>query len=154
MSPIPSILVLGKYIPDDIFRVDNPIDASVHFEYRWTLPTKTSADKSRYEEASYIWPGDWHQDDLLGTPHPYIWVWSNEYPTEIQTPDGEIHRGDPYDVVLLRNDVVKHRTPADYVKDVRDGVDLPRVFMRAVMPESKVTWDNIRKWKSKLKVSQ
>lgn len=69
---------------------------------------------------------EWHRDLTAGD---YLVLWADDYPTEILV-QGQILRPEPGDVVLIHNDLVKHRVPSDYQDDARRGVQRPRRFLR------------------------
>ena len=90
---------------------------------------------------------NWHQDNNGETPG--LIVWSNIYPTEVLLPDGSIVSGEPNDVVLLNNSVVKHRTPIAYQLTAHRR-NVKRHFIRTgldYLPSD----DVIAEWKEALK---
>ncbi len=53
----------------------------------------------------------WHRDGLAnGTK--YLVMWASSFPTEIRLPSGEVTSLRPYEVGLVDNTRVFHRTPA------------------------------------------
>lgn len=63
---------------------------------------------------------DWHQegvyeeqDDgtLIDLFNPVVMMWSNIYQTEFLLPTGDIFTPQPFELVMVDNKIVKHRTP-------------------------------------------
>ena len=62
--------------------------------------------------------GAWHQDGDLEPNSDEIMnhaavLWADSYPTEFKTPDGMIHRPEPFEIVIASNLACHHRSPAD-----------------------------------------
>jgi len=78
----------------------------------YTLPSlmrlrNPALNKCIFEEALV-----WHQDEPAEVPLQFI-VWSNVRPTEIRFPDGSSLETKDGDVILIDNQEVEHRAPAN-----------------------------------------
>lgn len=56
---------------------------------------------------------DWHHDDAGYRSGFRFIVWSNTRPTEVRFADGTLLETKDGDVILIDNDEVEHRAPAD-----------------------------------------
>lgn len=54
---------------------------------------------------------NWHTDVFCGEYNIYVILWSNENPTEVLCPDGSIFQPEPFEIMKIDNNKVKHRIP-------------------------------------------
>lgn len=73
--------------------------------------TTIANEKSRRSGIALPWHRDSQGKDIA------MVLWSNREQTEIQLPDETVLKPDSYDIVIIRNTVVKHRTPPQVSSD-------------------------------------
>jgi hypothetical protein len=75
-------------------------------------PEEVSTPMQRLSDASSFW----HQD--VRKQNCWMVLWSNREQTEIRTMDGTVlNKLEPYDVILIHNTLVEHRTPEKVSND-------------------------------------
>lgn len=145
--------ILGNlYIPDDEIerRIDQrrglvfPVTTGLS-PYGWELrvPTYTRSIARGKDDSK-----DWHRDN--GGRTSAVILWTNEYPTEVLLPDGSEVSGWPYDVVLIDNMAVQHRTPAAFTSAVAENLRTNRYFIRLTLV-NRPSQMQIEAWKQSLR---
>ena len=131
----PGVTVIGRYTPDkldastigeDLLRYTVEQQLAQASFGAWNLAEWSNfglAAEVRSPSANQIAKTGkvasvWHKDNsTLGDPTLGMVLWSNREQTELLLPDGTILNPEPFDILLIHNDSVKHRTPPEMSED-------------------------------------
>jgi len=134
--------VLGNlYIPNVDISLRYPLFEGPHWGHRVPRQVLSIANRGPSSAANH-----WHHDQPLDIG---LILWSNMFPTEIRLSDGRIVTAKPFDVVLLDNANVHHRTPEYVVKLAQRGASINRYLIRGIY-DGYPSDDVISEWKNQL----
>lgn len=139
----PGVMIIGRYVPTvydpgvvgpELLRVSqNAGLVSLNgIQAYWPMAVwgdaKTASELRSPENHAFVTgsrASEWHQD-TYGQQFAMM-LWSNREQTEIMLLDGTILHPEPYDILLVSNTAVQHRTPPVISED--------RWFFRRVVEE-------------------
>lgn len=73
-----------------------------------------------YHTRNHVESEDWHQEGTYDALIPSIMAWSNIHPTELKLPDESIVVAKPFELMMVDNQKVMHRTPSIPIEDLKN----------------------------------
>ena len=127
----PGVFVIGRYEPDqldpakigtELVSLTNNLNLETFaygaYNTDWTdhnTASEVRAPRTNEYMAKSENVTPWHKDNS-GKECALV-LWSNREQTEIKTPNGDILKPDPFDVLCIANAAVEHRTPPQISED-------------------------------------